>query len=165
MQQIPFPPHVRFSCLGLPLPLLSLFRPGTQSLAAKHQTTKNLMQTGQGTIWPFGFHSMFCPLRVLSWLIFFLHCSFVTPVVKQRPAVVSLPPQRVSQAQLPCTPQNRVSFVQQTPQVMNHNPHTVCQCHLNIYTRVKVTLKKKGYQKFTVCWSNLRKISQVNINC
>ncbi|XP_060778292.1 dual specificity protein kinase Ttk isoform X2 [Neoarius graeffei] len=42
--------------------------------------------------------------------------SFVTPVVKQRPAVVSLPSQRVSHAQLPCTPQSQASFLQQTPQ-------------------------------------------------
>ncbi|TTA40556.1 Dual specificity protein kinase Ttk [Bagarius yarrelli] len=33
--------------------------------------------------------------------------SFVTPVVKQRPAVVSVPFQRVSHTQFPCTPQNQ----------------------------------------------------------
>uniref|UniRef100_A0A4W4HJB6 Protein kinase domain-containing protein n=1 Tax=Electrophorus electricus TaxID=8005 RepID=A0A4W4HJB6_ELEEL len=41
--------------------------------------------------------------------------SFVTPVVKQTPAVVSVPStaQRVCHASLPCTPQSQVSVVQQ----------------------------------------------------
>ncbi|XP_062848179.1 dual specificity protein kinase Ttk [Trichomycterus rosablanca] len=44
--------------------------------------------------------------------------SFVTPVVKQRPAVVSVPStaSKVSYAQLPCTPQSQVSCVPQTSQ-------------------------------------------------
>ncbi|XP_072534958.1 dual specificity protein kinase Ttk [Salminus brasiliensis] len=44
--------------------------------------------------------------------------SFVTPVVKQRPSVVSIPStaQRVSHAPLPCTPQNQISCVQQASQ-------------------------------------------------
>ncbi|XP_076827708.1 dual specificity protein kinase Ttk [Brachyhypopomus gauderio] len=44
--------------------------------------------------------------------------SFVTPVVKQRPAVVSVPStaQRVSHTSLPCTPQGQISGVQQMSQ-------------------------------------------------
>ncbi|KAK3572419.1 hypothetical protein QTP86_032645 [Hemibagrus guttatus] len=42
--------------------------------------------------------------------------SFVTPIVKQRPALASVPSQRFGHAQLPCTPQSQISFVQQTQQ-------------------------------------------------
>uniref|UniRef100_A0A673ITE1 Dual specificity protein kinase Ttk-like n=1 Tax=Sinocyclocheilus rhinocerous TaxID=307959 RepID=A0A673ITE1_9TELE len=44
--------------------------------------------------------------------------SFVTPVVKQRPVVVSVPStaQKMGHAQLPCTPQSRVSCVLQPSQ-------------------------------------------------
>ncbi|XP_060725834.1 dual specificity protein kinase Ttk [Tachysurus vachellii] len=42
--------------------------------------------------------------------------SFVTPVVKQRPAIASVSSQRVGHVQLPCTPQSQISFVQQTQQ-------------------------------------------------
>ncbi|XP_051577499.1 dual specificity protein kinase Ttk-like [Myxocyprinus asiaticus] len=46
--------------------------------------------------------------------------SFVTPVVKQRPVIVSVPStaQKLGHAQLPCTPQSQVSYIQhqsQTP--------------------------------------------------
>nr|XP_055067999.1 dual specificity protein kinase Ttk isoform X2 [Misgurnus anguillicaudatus] len=44
--------------------------------------------------------------------------SFVTPVVKQRPVVVSVPStlQKMGNTQLPCTPKNQVSYVQQPSQ-------------------------------------------------
>ncbi|XP_030641199.1 dual specificity protein kinase Ttk [Chanos chanos] len=44
--------------------------------------------------------------------------SYATPVVRQKPASVAAPTtaQRISQAPLPCTPQNQVSFIHQTPQ-------------------------------------------------
>ncbi|KAK9960440.1 hypothetical protein ABG768_008295 [Culter alburnus] len=44
--------------------------------------------------------------------------SFVTPVVKQRPVVVSVPStaQKMGHAQLPCTPQSQVSYIQQPSQ-------------------------------------------------
>ncbi|KAF5905732.1 dual specificity protein kinase TTK, partial [Clarias magur] len=42
--------------------------------------------------------------------------SVITPVVKQRPAVVSVPSQRADHGPLPCTPQSQVSFVQQSSQ-------------------------------------------------
>ncbi|XP_066539226.1 dual specificity protein kinase Ttk isoform X2 [Hoplias malabaricus] len=48
--------------------------------------------------------------------------SFVTPVLKQRPTVVSIPStaQRVSNSQLHCTPQSQVSCLPQTPQGTVH---------------------------------------------
>lgn len=48
-----------------------------------------------------------------------LFCSFVTPVVKQRPVIVSVPStaQKMCYTQLPCTPQSQVSYIQQSSQV------------------------------------------------
>lgn len=44
--------------------------------------------------------------------------SFVTPVVKQRPVIVSVPStaQKMGHTQLPCTPQSQVSYIQQPSQ-------------------------------------------------
>lgn len=53
----------------------------------------------------------------LTFPLFF--CSFITPVVKQRPVIVSVPStaQKMGHTQLPCTPQSQVSYIQQPSQV------------------------------------------------
>uniref|UniRef100_W5LBU2 Ttk protein kinase n=1 Tax=Astyanax mexicanus TaxID=7994 RepID=W5LBU2_ASTMX len=62
--------------------------------------------------------------------------SFVTPVVKQRPPVVSIPStaQRVSHTPLPCTPQNQISCPQQPSQVS-----------VNVFTNESITIKGRQF--------------------
>uniref|UniRef100_A0A8B9KY28 Protein kinase domain-containing protein n=1 Tax=Astyanax mexicanus TaxID=7994 RepID=A0A8B9KY28_ASTMX len=62
--------------------------------------------------------------------------SFVTPVVKQRPPVVSIPStaQRVSHTPLPCTPQNQISCPQQPS-----------QASVNVFTNESITIKGRQF--------------------
>ncbi|KAI7789430.1 dual specificity protein kinase Ttk isoform X2 [Triplophysa rosa] len=79
--------------------------------------------------------------------------NFVTPVVKQRPVIVSVPStaQKMVHTQLPCTPQSQVSYIQQSSQPS-----------ASAFSNETITIKGKQFFIFKMIgWGGSSKVYQV----